>query len=159
MKSKFLNSVAFIFIIFLLVGCSKDEDPQVCRDPSITMIVNGELQTFQVSGYGIDLEQNGHRLQLYFQRSQAEPYFEQSGFITLRFKKTGENIIEKINWHQYKLGDNFDAELSQPDIQSNVETNTEWCFYGTFSGTFDDGNQQITVSDAKLSYIYNEPMN
>ena len=159
MKSKIAISLATLFFLIASVGCSKDDEHQVCREPNITMIVDGELQTFQALGYGIDLEGNGHRLELYFHRYQAEPYLEQGGFITLRFKETGENIIEKISWHQYKDGLTFNSELNQAEIQSNVEMNTEWCFYGSFSGKFDDGNQQIVVSDAKVSYIYNEPMN
>ena len=159
MKTKIIVALSSLFFLALSAGCSKDDENQTCRDPSITMVVNGKLQTFQAQGYGIDLEGNGHKLQLYFHRSEVEPYLEQSGFVTLRFKKTGEQIIEKVNWHQYSDGVGFDAELNQSQMQSNVETNTEWCFYGTFAGTFDDGNQQIKVSDAKLSYIYHEPMN
>lgn len=159
MKTKNIAAITSLIILIVLVGCSKDDEQQDCRDPSITMVVNGELQTFQVLGYGIDLEGNGHRLELYFHRFQAEPYLEQSGFVTLRFKETGANIIEKIYWHQSVDGYTFDAEISQSVIQSYVETNNAWCFYGTFSAVFNDGNQQINVTDAKLSYIYNEPMN
>ena len=78
------------------MGCSKDDEHQVCREPNITMIVDGELQTFQALGYGIDLEGNGHRLELYFHRYQAEPYLEQGGFITLDLKRRVRILLKKF---------------------------------------------------------------
>ena len=156
MKIKFLNAVAYVFIFLLFVGCSKDDEPQVCRETKVTMLINGELQTFEAIGRGIDLEENGYRLHLNFGSYEINPLVEYSFSIVLRYKKTGENIIEKVNYNQYVNNTGFSATLNQNEIQSYVETNTSWCFNGTFSGTFNDGNQQITISDAKISYTYNE---
>ena len=121
------------------------------------MIINGEFQTFFAFGRGIDLRDDGYELQLNLDRGIAEPYSEQGIAVILPYKKTGENIIEQFIYHQYRDGVLFDGDFLNGEFQSNVITNTNKCFYATFSGKLSNGTQEIIITDGKLSFTYNQP--
>ncbi|MCF6133424.1 hypothetical protein [Flavobacterium wongokense] len=154
MKKKII--ILALTIASLITACSSS-DSQDCQPTSITMKVNGELQTFEPIGRSIDLEGNGHRLQLDFHRGNSDPFSEQAVSLILRYKKTGQNVIEKIIYFHHTAGYSLDAEITQPQIQSNVEINRTTCFYATFSGTFTNGTLAEEITEAKVSYTYEEP--
>ena len=146
------------FLIVCLFSCSNDDDKeQVCLETNVTMNVNGESQSFQAIGRGIDLRENGYELHLNLDRRSNDPFREQGIAIILPYKKIGENIIEQFIYHQYIDGIAFDGDFLDGEFESNVITNTSKCFYATFSGVLNDGNQEVIITNGSLSYEYEEP--
>jgi hypothetical protein len=43
------------------------------------------------------------------------------------------------------------------DFQSDVIINRNTCFYATFSAKLNDGNQEVIITDGKISYTYENP--
>ncbi|WP_373058713.1 hypothetical protein [Zunongwangia sp. H14] len=99
------------------------------------MTINGENQEFEVLGKGIDLRENGYRLQLNLDRRNNDPYREQGVSIVLPYQKTGKNIIERFNYHQYINAVAFNGDFINGELESTVLTNTRTCFSATFSGS------------------------
>ncbi len=155
MKTKPLLRLLFIFL-FALTSCSQDDEP-ACMETNITMEINGELQSFQASGRGIDIRPNGYELQINLSRRIVEPLKQQGFYITLPYKKTGENIVERFHYLQYTSDDRFEGDFLQGELQSNILTNTRKCFYATFSGKLNDGDQEIIITNGVLSYTYETP--
>ncbi|MFV0571059.1 MAG: hypothetical protein ACK5M1_01335 [Xanthomarina gelatinilytica] len=158
MKKILYNSTLLILILSTLYSCSNDDDnEQQCMETNVTMTVNGESQTFQAIGRGIDLRQNGYELHLNLDRRNTDPFREQGIVIILPYKKTGENIIEQFIYHQYIDNTPFNGDFLDGEFQSNVITNTNKCFYATFSGILNNGNQEVIITEGKLSYEYEKP--
>lgn len=148
-----------LLLTLLSLSCSKEDNNNVCLETNVSMVINGELQTFQTTGRGIDLNPggNGHTLRIWLYRGTSNPLVEQSILIILPYKKTGNNILENFMYNQYAIGTTFDGDFSNGTIESKVITNSRTCFYATFSGTFNDGNQEFVITDGKLSYQYETP--
>lgn len=145
-------------LIVCLFSCSNDDDnEQDCMETNVTMNVNGESQSFQAIGRGIDLRENGYELSLNLDRRSNDPFREQGITIILPYKKNGENIIEQFIYHQYIDGISFDGDFLNGEFESNVITNTSKCFSATFSGVLNDGNQEVIITNGNLSYEYEEP--
>ena len=65
------------------------------------MVVNGELQTFQAYGRGIDIAENGYILSINIDRRNFGSTNEQGVYLQLPYKRTGKNLIEHFIYHQY----------------------------------------------------------
>jgi len=157
MKTKILNLIFPVFFV-LYISCSVDENAQNCLETSVTMVVNGEMQTFEANAYGVDLNGNqGYTLQINLYRGSNNPFREQGIVILLPYKKTGENVIKNFNYHQYINGVAFNGDFINGEFQSKVITNSNSCFYATFSGKLNDGNQEVIITDGKVSYQYETP--
>lgn len=150
-----LNAL-ILSLSIILTGCS-DKQTGVCPEINVTMKVNGELQSFEVLGYGIDLTPNGHMLHLNLHRGSQDPFREQGIAIFLPYKKTGTNVIEQFIYHQYIDDMAFDGDFTDGEFESRVITNTNTCFYATFSGKLHDGTRQVVITEGTLSYTYVNP--
>jgi hypothetical protein len=75
----------------------------------------------------------------------------------LPYKATGQNIIEQFIYSQYKDNTLFRGDFLEGELQSNVITNTKNCFRMTFSGKLSDANQEVVITEGKISYTYEEP--
>lgn len=160
MKIKNLPVIVLLLVLLTLVltSCSNDDDSeQVCMETNVIMTVNGELQTFEALGRGIDLRQNGYLLQLNLYRRGNDPFREQSIVIKLPYKKTGENILEQFLYRQYIDNTLFEGDFLNGEFESNVITNSRNCFYATFSGKLSDGNQEVIITDGTVSFKYEPP--
>ena len=149
----------FLIIAFTLSSCSDDDEkkPEPCLATNVTMVVNGELQSFQAQGRGIDAMQDGYRLSINLDRRSNDPYREQTIYIILPYKKTGQNIIQEFHYRQYINGVAFEGDFLDGTFECNIITNRNTCFYATFSGKLNDGNQEIIITGGKLSYQYETP--
>lgn len=158
MKKIIQETIILNLIIVSLFSCANDDkNEQICLETNVTMTVNGESQSFQAIGRGIDLRENGYELQLNLDRRSNDPLREQGIAIILPYKKTGKNIIKQFIYHQYIDRISFDGDFKTGEFESNVITNTNKCFYATFSGTLNDGNQKVIITEGKLSYQYETP--
>ena len=142
--------------LVLALSCSGDSE-QNCEGTGITMKINGELQDFDCSGYGIDLDGNGHTLKLWFDRYTA-PNTYQNIYIEMRYKKTGQNKIEKFFYSQSGDLSPFSGDFLGGEFQSDIATNRTTCVSGTFSGKLNDGNQEIVITEGVLANEYDEPL-
>lgn len=159
MKNKIKN-LTVLLIVFACFSCNKDENEPDCHATNVSMLVNGELQTFQAQGRGIDLTNNGYILSLNLDRRDNDVQLrEQTFYIQLPYKKTGKNIIQKCLYHQYINGIPLDGDLVNSDFKSEVIMNRSTCFYATFSGKLNDGNQEVIITDGVVSYQYETPFN
>ncbi len=157
MKLKFFN-IIFIVLAFILISCDKEVKEPDCITTNVSMLINGELKTFQAQGRGIELTNNGYILSLNLDGGSNDPiYREQSFYIQLPYKKTGKNIIKSCNYHQYINSISLDGDLVNSDFQSEVIINQNTCFYATFSAKLKDGNQEVIITDGKISYTYENP--
>jgi len=138
-------------------SCSNNDDGTNCPETHVTMTINGESQSFEAMGRGIDLRQNRYELHLNLDRRSNDPSREQGISIILPYKKTGANVIEQFIYHQYIDNVPFDGDFLDGEFQSNVMINTHECFYATFSGKLHDGNQEVTITKGELRYTYEEP--
>ena len=158
MKKLSLKIVLFILILLSFISCSNDDsDQEVCLENKAVMKINGENQTFDVDGYGINARENGHVLILNLARRGNNPFREQFIIIRLPFKMTGENIIEQFAYSQNIDNTLFNGNYVNDEFESRVITNTDNCFYATFSGKISDGNQEITITDGLISHEYGTP--
>ena len=73
------------------------------------------------------------------------------------YKKTGHNVIDELLFIQYKDGNYIEGDLVNNDFHSDVMINRSTCFYATFSGKIDNDEEQIVITDGKLSWEYDEP--
>lgn len=159
-KMKILN-VFFSLLVILTFSCNKDDDNHEdilnCQPTNISMVVNGKPQTFQALGYGIDLMSEGYVLHLNGDRRSNDPFREQGIAVILPYKKTGKNVIKEFIYHQYIDNVSFDGDFTDGEFQCDVIINRNSCFYATFSGKLNDGNQEVIITDGIISYQYNEP--
>ncbi|MEK8180109.1 hypothetical protein WMW71_07125 [Flavobacterium buctense] len=157
-----MRNIKLNFLLLLLtvltLSCSKEDNNDVCLETNVSMVINGELQTFQTTGRGIDLNQDGgYTLRIWLSRGSSNPSLEQSILIVLPYQKRGDNVLDNFMYNQYSIGTTFNGDFSNGTIESKVITNSNTCFYATFSGTFNDGNQEFVITDGKLSYQYETP--
>ncbi len=157
MKIKNLFCLFFVIVSF---SCNKDDDNKEvildCQPTKITMVVNGETQTFQALGYGIDLTSEGYVLHLNGDRRSNDPFREQGIAIILPYKKTGQNVIKNFFYHQYINNASFDGDFTEGEFQCNVKINRKSCFLATFSGKLNDGKQEVIITDGVISYQYED---
>lgn len=152
--------IVLFFSCLSFFSCDKNENEPNCIPTNVSMSVNGELQTFQALGRGINITNNGYVLSLNLDRRNNEiPLREQTFYIQLPYKKTGKNIIKSCDYHQYINGILLDGDLVNSDFKSDVIVNRNTCFYATFSGKLIDGNKEVTITDGKISYTYENPFN
>jgi hypothetical protein len=154
-----MRNIKLNFLLLLLtvlsLSCSKEDNNDVCLETNISMVINGELQTFQATGRGIDLNQDGgYTLRIWLSRGSTNPLLEQSILLVLPYKKRGDNVLENFMYNQYTNGTTFNGDFTNGTMESKVITNSRTCFYATFSGTFNDGNQEFVITDGKLNYQY-----
>lgn len=156
---KLLEKVLFVLILFSSISCSNDDsDQQVCLENTANLKINGENQAFNVEGYGINSRENGHVLMLNLARRTNNPYIEQFINIRLPFKMTGNNIIEQFAYRQKSIDSVlFNGNYVNDEFESRVITNTDNCFYATFSGKISDGIQEIIITDGIISQEYGTP--
>ncbi|AFL79598.1 hypothetical protein Aeqsu_0066 [Aequorivita sublithincola DSM 14238] len=152
--------IFFISVIVLFSSCSEDDSKNdeiaICQETVVTMIVNGETQTFYAYGRGIGIRSDGYELIINVGRNVQNPLGEQDIAIYLPYKATGKNIIEQFIYSQYKDNIIFRGDFLDGELQSNVLVNTKSCFRMTFSGKLSDGNQEIVITEGKISYMYDE---
>lgn len=158
MKKVLLLIILLSFGSFQLSSCSKDEDATPpCRQTRITMYVNGEFQAYQALGRGIDLKANGYEMFVQATRLINNTARYETFTFILPYKKTGPNSIEKCLFTYEFPNSSFTADLLDYEFKSNVITNTRFCFYATFSAKFNNGIEDIVITDGEFSYLYEEP--
>jgi hypothetical protein len=145
---------------FILNSCSKDNEPSCPQSENISMKINGEIKQFEISGWGIDLDNNnsGHTLSLQIFSGVFNPN-QDSYAITLKlpYKKTGANIIKTFNYFRVENGSSFESDLALGELQSNVTVNKNTCFSATFSGrTIINGNE-IVITEGVINHVYSNP--
>ena len=139
------------------MSCSDDDTIQKCQETNITVSINGDLLTFEPISRGIVLTSDGYELTLGFHRRDEVPLLVQNIIITLRYKKTGKNLIENLFYTQSKNLIHFEGNIAQDKLQSNVTINTRSCFSATLSGSLNDGTQDIAIESINFNYLYEEP--
>lgn len=159
--------IAFSIFKLLLIStllsftsCSEDDvkndEYAGCLETEVRMIVDGEQQIFYTSGRGIDSRTDGYELQISIARDQQDPFAEQNIGIYLPYKATGENIVERFTYFEYKNNTLFSGDFVSGALESNVLTNTKYCFVMTFSGKLSDGNREVIITNGKISYMYEQ---
>ncbi|MDR6763879.1 hypothetical protein J2Y38_004103 [Flavobacterium sp. 2755] len=156
-----IQNLFFSLLAIVAFSCNKDDDNKEraldCQPTNISMKINGELQTFQAIGYGIDLISEGYVLHLNGARRSNDPLKEQGIAIILPYKKTGQNVIKNFFYHQYINEVSFDGDFTEGEFQCNVKINRKSCFLATFSGKLSDGKQEVIITDGIISYQYEDP--
>jgi hypothetical protein len=157
MKPKFIFYLFLISILSVTVSsCSDDDSSSKCQATNISATINGTAFTFQAIGRGLDLRSGGYRLQLNAYSNGFDPVVRQFS-ITLPYKKTGKNVIQKFDYLQYdNTGSSIEGDFVTQQFTSNVKVNKPTCFYTTFSGAFTVNGQTINITNGKLSYEYEE---
>jgi hypothetical protein len=157
MSKKFILNLLFFSLCISLTTCKKDDATPACQETDVTMTINGEKQTFQATGRGIDMMGSGYRLSINLDRRDDNPFRQQTAVIYLPYKKTGKNVIQHFIYSQYINNVPFDGDFTDGEFECDVITNTRFCIYATFSGKLNDGNQEVMITDGKLSYQYETP--
>ena len=155
-----IQKLLSLFIVVITFSCDKDsenKDDMNCQPTSVSMVVNGQPQTLQAIGYGIDLTSKGYVLHLNIDKRSNDPLREQGVAIILPYKKTGKNVIEKFLYHQYINNVSFDGNFIDGEFECNVKINRKSCFFATFSGKLNDGKQEVIITDGIISYQYSDP--
>jgi hypothetical protein len=147
----------FTLLLFIVTSCSDNEISNKCEQTNITILIDGELLTFEAISRGILLTSNGYKLTVGFNRRVESPLVEQNILITLPYKKTGKNIIKNFFYSQYKNSVYFEGDFINGELQSNVTKNSKSCFSTTFNGKLNNGTQDIVIESVKVSYQYQEP--
>ena len=156
MKYTLPTLIMLCIIAITTSSCSNDDDHQPCYATDVTMTINGELQSFQAKGRGIDIREDGYELHLNFYRGSNNPFSQQNLTVKLPYKARGENIFEAFLYSQYIDNTPFEGDFLDGELQSQVITNTSNCFYATFSGVLTDGNQEIVITNGELKYEYED---
>ncbi len=154
-------SLTIFISLLILSSCSKENDTQSCPESEIiSMKINGEVKQFEVSGWGIDLDNDntGHTLML--QLFNGVIYPQQDSYdITLKlpYKKTGTNIIEEFNYFRVQNVSSAEGNFVLGEFNSRVTVNKNTCFSATFSGrAIIDGNE-IIITEGIINHVYSEP--
>lgn len=150
-----------IFTCFLILNACSDDDIQTCPQAEIaSMQINGELKQFDISGWGINLDNDGsgHTLSLMLFTGVFQPQQDSySVTIKLPYKKTGENIVEEFNYFRVQDGTSAEGDFVQGEFESKVLVNTNSCFSASFSGSaIIDGNE-IIIQEGVVEHVYAEP--
>lgn len=158
------NIICLLLILpnfFILSSCSEDDETETCpQTENISMKINGELKQFEISGWGIDLNNNkpGHTLSIQIFNGVINPR-QDSYSITLKlpYKKTGTNSIEELNYFRVQNASSYEGNLVLGQLQSEVTVNKNTCFSATFSGrAIIDGNE-IIITEGIINHIYKDP--
>lgn len=160
-----MKNIIYLLLILTslctLSSCSKDDETETCpQTENISMKINGELKQFQISGWGIDLNNNkpGHTLSLQLFNGVIQPR-QDSYSITLKlpYKKTGTNTIEELNYFRVQNASSSEGNFVQGQLQSKVTVNKNTCFSATFSGrAIIDGNE-IIITEGIINHVYSDP--
>jgi hypothetical protein len=158
------NSIPALLIaisLFILSACSKDDDTQTCpQNETISMKINGELKQFEMSGRGIDLNNNnaGHTLSLYLFNGVFSPR-QDSYYIVLKlpYKKTGTNIVEEFNYFRVQNASSSEGDFVLGELKSTVTVNKNTCFSATFSGRATIGGNEIIITEGIINHVYTDP--
>ena len=154
-----MKRIIITLLICVFFSCSTDdnnEEPK-CLETEVTMVVNGELQNFQAIGYGISMRENGYLLQLNLDRRDNDPFRQQTVVIQLEYLKTGKNIIDKFDYHQYIDDQLFEGDFVNYEFENTVITNSNKCFSATFSGKIIKEDQEVIITDGILNMTYRNP--
>ncbi|WP_445454752.1 hypothetical protein [Flavobacterium sp. 25HG05S-40] len=153
-----IKNIAFgVFILVSFLSCSSDNANPEDKITSVTATINGVPMTFQAYGYGIDLTNNGYKLGLNFGRSVASPFEEYGFYLEMRYKKKGNNVIEKFIYHQGIIGNSFDGDFVDGTFENTVSVNKNSRFKATASGSLTIGDKTVTITDLKINYVYEDP--
>ena len=162
-----MKNILYLLLIltssFTLSSCSKDNETPACpQSENISMKINGEFKQFQISGRGIDLDNDnsGHTLTLQLFSGVIYPQ-QDSYYITLKlpYKKTGNNIIEEFNYNRIQNLSSSEANFVLGELKSSVTVNKNTCFSATFSGrAIIDGNE-IIIIEGIINHVYSNPFN
>lgn len=155
-------------ILFLAVaplffyGCSdddqkKEEVNQICYPTYIEMTINGEPIQMEAMGRGIMLTQNGYILDLGFGHYKSDPTKEVAVSIELPYKKLGKNLLTNFSFHYYLGNEYFSGNITHGVVNSEVISNTNKCFYMTFSATLTNNDKIYEIKDGIIKYTYEEP--
>jgi hypothetical protein len=159
MKNLSTKTTFVLICLLTILSCSDDESESVpkCLETNITVLIDGELQTFYAISRGISLTSNGYELVLGFYSSDEILLETQDIIIFLPYKKTGEHIIDSLYFKQYKNTTNFEGVIVNNELQSDVTINTNSCFSGAFKGKLNDGIKDITIESIQVNYLYDAP--
>ena len=161
-----MKNIQYLFIIFnallILNSCSEDDKAELCpQNEVITMQINGEVEEFDISGRGIELDTDGsgHTLVLYLFTGVFHPQQDSYAItVKLPYRRTGTNIIEEFSYFRVQNGISEESDFVEGELESEVIINTNSCFRATFSGrSIVDGNE-IIISEGIINHIYDEPL-
>lgn len=156
-------SILFIFLVLslLLSNCSDDDKikdvEQTCYPTHIEMKVNGEFIEMNATARGITLTENGYVLELNFGHYKSDPTKEAAIYIKLPYQKLGENLLTDFSFHYYFGDEYFLGNITHGKVNSEVISNTNKCFYMTFSTTLVNGTKTYEITDGIIKYTYEEP--
>ena len=159
---KHIKHISIIVISLLVLNaCSNDSDEQNCPENEVaSMKINGEEMDFHVSGWGINLDNDGTGHTLEVQLTAGEFSTQQDSYsVTLKlpYKKVGNNIIEDIYYLRVQGAASDEGDFLQNELQSKVTVNRNTCISATFSGSaIIDGNEVI-ISDGIIKHVYADP--
>ena len=160
MKNIHYLILSFLFSISFF-SCSDDDNikdvEQICYPTHIEMKVNGEFIEMEALGRGITLTQNGYVLELNFGHYKSDPTKEAAIYIKLPYQKLGENLLTDFSFHYYFGNEYFLGNITHGNINSEVISNTNKCFYMTFSTTLVNGTKTYEITDGIIKYTYEEP--
>ena len=148
---------AILSALVFALSCSGGSSEPNCEGSGITMKINGETQTFDCNGYGIDWNGHGHTLTLWFTRYTA-PNSYQNIYIEMPYRKTGANKFEKLQFGQSGDIEYFEGNFLSGQFESKITSNRTTCVSGTFSGRLSDGSQEIVITEGVLGNQYDEPL-
>ncbi len=154
-------SLTIFISLLLLTSCSKENDAQSCPESEIiSMKINGELKQFEISGWGIDInnDNSGHTLTL--QIFDGVIYPQQDSYdITLKlpYKKTGTNIIKEFNYFRVQNQSSAEGNFVLEEFNSKVTVNKNTCFRATFSGRATIDGNEIIITEGIIDHVYSDP--
>jgi hypothetical protein len=153
--------VLILMSLFFLNSCSSDSDGQNCPENEIaSMKINGEEKQFVVSGWGINLDNDGTGHTLEIQLSSGVFFPQQDSYsITLKmpYRKVGNNIIEGIYYLRVQNTTSSEGNFIQTGLQSKVTVNRNSCISATFSGSAIINGNEVTISDGIIQHVYADP--
>lgn len=161
MKNK-LKILLLAVAPLLFCGCSDDDQKQeeiqqTCYPTSISMTINGEFIEMDAMGRGITLTQNGYILDLNFGHYKSDPTKEVAISMVLPYQKLGKNLLSNFSFHYYFGNEYFSGNIKHGTVNSEVISNTNKCFYMTFSATLTNNNKTYEIKDGIIKYTYEEP--
>jgi hypothetical protein len=152
--------LAFLCVIVIgITSCSDDDKEVPCPQTSISAVINGVAYTFAEGGRGIDLRQNGYELRLnFYAGTDANAETVRQFSLVVPFEKTGKNLITELSYLQYDHeGNSISGDFAEQELTSDVLINRKSCFSATFSGKLTDNGQEISITNGKIDYLYDEP--
>ncbi|GGD30748.1 hypothetical protein [Flavobacterium orientale] len=147
-----------VLSLFLLNSCSSDDGPSCPQTETITMKINGEPMEFQMSGRGIDLDNDGsgHTLSLYLSNGTFSPQNSYSITVKLPYKRKGTNILEEFIYTRIQNTTVTEGDFVAGTLLSKVNVNTKNCISMTFSGSLIIDGNEVVITDGKIEHVYND---